>query len=76
MALAPPLQHLVDAGTLIPGEKPLAVAADVFIPRRVAEPPTVLCCLPGGALTRGYYHLQASGGSQTNDTMTSVSLPG
>jgi pimeloyl-ACP methyl ester carboxylesterase len=66
MGSALPLQHLVDVGTLIPGEERLTVAADVFIPQHLAGPPTVLCCLPGGALTRGYYHLQASGGSQTN----------
>jgi pimeloyl-ACP methyl ester carboxylesterase len=66
MPLATPLQHLVEVGALIPGEAPLAVAADVFIPPRVAGPPTVLCCLPGGALTRGYYNVEASGGSQTN----------
>jgi pimeloyl-ACP methyl ester carboxylesterase len=66
MASASPLQHRVEVGALIPGEEPLAVAADVFIPQRLAEPPMALCCLPGGALTRGYYHLQASGGSETN----------
>jgi pimeloyl-ACP methyl ester carboxylesterase len=61
-----PLQHRVDVGSLILGEGSLAVATDVFIPPRLAEPPTVLCCLPGGALTRGYYHLQASGGSEAS----------
>jgi pimeloyl-ACP methyl ester carboxylesterase len=63
---ASPLQHRVDVGTLIAGEEPLAVATDVFIPPRIAGPPTVLCCLPGGALTRGYYHLQASSGSEAD----------
>jgi len=62
MASASPLEHRVDVGALIPGEEPLAAAADVFIPPSLVEPPTVVCCLPGGALTRGYYHLQASGG--------------
>jgi pimeloyl-ACP methyl ester carboxylesterase len=66
MASGSPLQRRVEVGTLIPGDEPLAVEADVFIPPRLVGPPTVLCCLPGGALTRDYYHLQASRGSQTN----------
>src|SRR5213079_1121701 len=60
------LQHRVEVGRLIAGEEPLALAADIFIPPRIAEPPTVLYCLPGGALTRGYYHLQASVGSDSD----------
>lgn len=54
-----PLQLRVEVGRLLAGEEPLAVAAEVFIPLRLAQPPTALFCLPGGGLTRGYYHLQA-----------------
>lgn len=48
-------------GELLPGEPALAVAADVFLPPHQSSRPVALFCLPGGALARGYYDLQAEG---------------
>jgi len=56
-----PAARLVEVGELMPGEGTLTVAADVFVPSRMRSPPVALFCLPGGALTRQYYHLRAEG---------------
>ena len=57
----PPLQRRIDVGELLPGEGPLAVAADVFLPSRLRSPPVALFCLPGGAMNRRYFDLRAEG---------------
>lgn len=61
MSAVPPLARRIDVGELVPGAGPLSVAADVFLPARVTTDATVLFCLPGGALARGYYDLKAEG---------------
>ena len=52
------MERRVEVGELLPGEGALSVAADIYLPLRMRSPPTALFCLPGGALTRGYYDLQ------------------
>lgn len=51
-------QRWIEVGELLPGEGALSVAVDIYRPPRLRSPPTALFCLPGGALTRGYYDLQ------------------
>lgn len=47
----------LDAGVALPGEGPLELAVEVFAPR---EPlPIAFVCLPGGAMSRRYFDLQA-----------------
>lgn len=47
----------LEAGVALPGEGPLELAVEVFAPR---EPlPIAFVCLPGGAMTRRYFDLQA-----------------
>lgn len=43
----------------LPGVAPLQIAAEVFAPAQLAEPPMVLICLPGGGMNRRYYDLMA-----------------
>lgn len=50
-------QHLLTTGVVLPGEAPLKVAAEVFLPASLALPPVALVCLPGGAMNRGYFNL-------------------
>jgi pimeloyl-ACP methyl ester carboxylesterase len=59
-ALAP-LTRRVEVGELLAGEGPLSVAASVFLPTQIPARPTALYCLPGGAMSRGYFDLQAQG---------------
>lgn len=47
------------AGVDLPGEGPLEIAAEVIAPEQPR--PLVLCCLPGGGMTRRYFDLQAPG---------------
>ena len=61
MIAGTPAARLVEVGELLPGEGTLTVAADVFVPSRMRSLPVALFCLPGGALTRHYYHLRAEG---------------
>lgn len=49
----------------LPGEAPLRIAAEVFAPAELAQPPVVLVCLPGGGMSRRYYDLQSSDGDQS-----------
>ena len=51
------VERRIEVGELLPGEGPLSIAADIFLPSRLHTPPVALFCLPGGALARGYYHL-------------------
>ena len=53
------MERRVEVGELLPGEGALSVQADIYRPPRLRSPPTALFCLPGGALTRGYYDLQS-----------------
>jgi pimeloyl-ACP methyl ester carboxylesterase len=57
-----PVGHRIDVGELLPGEGSLSVAADIFLPQRLRASPVALFCLPGGALARGYYHLEPDPG--------------
>jgi pimeloyl-ACP methyl ester carboxylesterase len=57
-----PLSRRVEVGELLPGEGPLTIAADVFLPPRLSAAPVVLFCLPGGAMNRAYFDLQGEGG--------------
>jgi pimeloyl-ACP methyl ester carboxylesterase len=56
-----PAARLIEVGELLPGEGALTMAADVFVPSRMRSLPVALFCLPGGALTRQYYHLRVEG---------------
>lgn len=59
-ALAP-LTRRIAVGELLPDEGPLSVAASIYLPPRIPDRPTALYCLPGGAMSRGYFDLQAEG---------------
>jgi len=37
------------------------LAADVFVPEQLAEPATILVCVPGGGMSRGYFDVDAPG---------------
>ena len=49
----------VDAGVSLPGEGALELAVEVIAPRRPL--PIAFVCLPGGAMTRRYFDLEAPG---------------
>jgi pimeloyl-ACP methyl ester carboxylesterase len=55
---------LIDSGVSLPGEaSPLRIAIDVQMPDAslLAQQPVAFVCLPGGAMNRHYYDLQAEG---------------
>lgn len=54
-------ERRIEVGELLPGEDHLSIAADLFLPAQLPPSPVALFCLPGGALARGYYDLQAEG---------------
>ncbi len=54
-------ERRIEVGELIPGEGPLGIAASVYLPPQPPPAPTALYCLPGGAMSRGYFDLQAEG---------------
>jgi pimeloyl-ACP methyl ester carboxylesterase len=56
-----PLARRIEVGELLPGAGPLSVAADIYLPAQIPAQPTALYCLPGGAMSRGYFDLQAQG---------------
>ena len=58
-----PEARRVPVGELIPGERGLEVAADVFLPEGSDTPAAALFCFPGGGLSRGYFDLAAEGRS-------------
>jgi pimeloyl-ACP methyl ester carboxylesterase len=60
-----PVERRIGVGTLLEGEGPLTIAARVYGPARLAEPPVVLFCLPGGALTQRYFDLRVPADSST-----------
>jgi pimeloyl-ACP methyl ester carboxylesterase len=37
------------------------LASDVFVPEQVTEPATILVCIPGGGMSRGYFDVDAPG---------------
>jgi pimeloyl-ACP methyl ester carboxylesterase len=49
----------IPAGVTLPGEGPLELAVDVLAPEQPR--PIALVCLPGGAMSRRYFDLQAPG---------------
>ena len=53
--------HLIPVGRVFDDEPEAALAVTVTAPgpARVAEPPLVYFCVPGGGLDRGYYDLRA-----------------
>lgn len=59
-----PVECRVEVGELLPGEGPLSVVADIFMPPLMRSPPVALFCLPGGALTGRYFDLQPAPDSQ------------
>jgi pimeloyl-ACP methyl ester carboxylesterase len=63
------IERRIEVGELIPGEGTQSVAADVFLPPQLPAAPIALFCLPGGALNRGYYNLQAEGGFSFAENM-------
>jgi len=64
-----PHQRRIELGELLPGETSLAIAADIFVPQALREPPVVLFCLPGGGMNRGYFDLRGEGGFSFTDYM-------
>jgi alpha-beta hydrolase superfamily lysophospholipase len=64
------IHRRIEVGALFPGEDSLAIAADIFLPRAVADPPTALFCLPGGGMNRHYFHLIAEGGFSFAESLT------
>lgn len=48
----------------LPGEAPLSIAAEIYAPETLAQPPVALVCLPGGGMSRRYYDLLAADGDQ------------
>ncbi len=64
MSAVAPLARRIEVGELLPGEGPLSVAADIYLPAQIPAQPTALYCLPGGAMSRGYFDLQARRGLQ------------
>jgi pimeloyl-ACP methyl ester carboxylesterase len=62
-----PVERRIEVGELLPGEGPLSIAADIFFPPRPRVPPVALFCLPGGALAKGYYHLETEPGRDGGD---------
>ena len=56
-----PLGRRIALGELLPGEKSLELAADLFLPE--GAPSAALFCFPGGGLHRGYFDLAAEGRS-------------
>ena len=52
-------QHLLTTSVAWPGQAPLRVAAEVFMPDVIGPSPLALVCLPGGAMNRTYFHLLA-----------------
>jgi pimeloyl-ACP methyl ester carboxylesterase len=65
MVVMAPIERRIEVGELLSGEGPLSVAADIFLPPRLRTPPVALFCLPGGALARGYYHLEPTPGLES-----------
>ncbi|ROH86711.1 alpha/beta fold hydrolase [Stagnimonas aquatica] len=49
----------------LPGEAPLSIAAEVFAPDQLTQPPVALVCLPGGGMSRRYYDLRSSDGDES-----------
>ena len=62
-----PVERRIEVGELLPGDGALSVAADIFLPPRPRMPPVALFCLPGGALGKGYYHLEPGPGHDGED---------
>jgi alpha-beta hydrolase superfamily lysophospholipase len=56
-----PEARRIAVGEVLPGERALEVAADLFLPE--GAPRAALFCFPGGGLHRGYFDLAAPGRS-------------
>lgn len=52
-----PLHLNFDSGLAAPGEAPLRLAVDLFLPPDKQTPRALLWCLPGGNMNRHYYDL-------------------
>ena len=54
-------EHLIPIGRVFDDEPEAVLAVTVTAPEaaRLAEPPLVYFCVPGGGLDRGYYDLRA-----------------
>ncbi len=62
MSAVSPLPRRIEVGEVLPGCGPCQIAADLYLPPRLRDPPTALFCLPGGGMNRGYFDLQGEGG--------------
>lgn len=51
----------IETGGGLGSGRPQSLTADIFLPEPLQPATKVFCCLPGGGLGRGYYHLQAAG---------------
>lgn len=59
------LVRRIAVGAPLPDAGELSVAAEVFLPDEIHAPATLLFCLPGGGMNRGYYHLVTATGDDT-----------
>jgi alpha-beta hydrolase superfamily lysophospholipase len=59
-------EHLIPVGRVFDDEPDAALAVSVTAPEgaRLADPPLVYFCVPGGGLDRGYFDLRAGGGTR------------
>ena len=58
-----PEPRRIPAGEVLPGERGLELAADVFLPEGAGAPGASFFCFPGGGLDRRYFDLDAPGRS-------------
>lgn len=71
-----PLQLSFDTGLAAPGEAPLRLAVDVFLPPAGAAPRALFWCLPGGHMNRHYYDLLPEDGDASFSFARTLSAQG
>ncbi len=62
MSAVVPVERRIEVGALFADGEPLAIAADIFVPRQRPPEPVALFCLPGGGMNRHYFDLRGDGG--------------
>lgn len=66
----------IDSGLRLPGEPPVHLAAELFVPARLDPNPIVLVCLPGGGMNRHYYDLRPEDRDQSFSFAAQMSARG
>lgn len=61
---------LIDVGTVMADEPPQRMAAQLYVPKRLQDPPTVLFCVPGGGHNHRYFDLVIPGEAGAPDDIT------